>query len=298
MPKKVKKTMLKRPAAAGSPAPTTPKKDVGAPAPPPPAPKGGVEAKKKLDEKIKAFLAEAQAQGLGDSADQVAAMPWQKHFTNAEMSALWARLATKMNAADPDTRGAWGALNGLPMREGKSGKKRTVLWLALKYPGDWASRSTTFLQRVLRSEATTAKEAPKTKGELIQIHGLDETEDLIKRGFFESVMVRGVQHYVKVSFERENRIEKQNEESMKLTKTVGSDEVHALENAFEQFKLGMDVNWTSSGWSGGSSKGGNSHGGGSGPPALAGAGASVGDTKASERRNNKKPYTSPTATKK
>ena len=218
---------------------------------------------------------------INDAPEKVAELPWSTYFQPGEMSALWARLANKMSAADPGCKAAWGALNKLPMREGKQGKKRTVLWLALKYPGDWATRSTTFIQKVVRMESTSAKEVPKTKGELIQIHGLEETEELLKQGFFEMVQVRGVPHYVKVSFERENKIEKHNEESMSLTKLVGKDEVEALESSFENYKLAIDTNWTSSGWTG--SGAGKPSGNTSTTPPSVPAGC-AGDTKASSRK--------------
>ena len=234
-------------------------------------PEGKVAATLSLDDKIKAFFEDEEVKNIGDDTDSIATLPWGQYFNGGDMSALWSRLQGKMQAADPDTKKNWGSLGALPMREGKQAKKRTVLWLALKYPRDWASRSTSYMQRLLRTETTAAKEIPKTKGELIQIHGVDETEELIRKGFFQEVQIKGVQHYVKISFERENRMEKQHEESMSLSKSIASEEIHELESAFEQYKLGLDLGWTSSGgWSGTSNKS-LGHGGSQGAlPAEAG----------------------------
>ena len=206
---------------------------------------------KELDNKIESFLKEAAAVQASSSGDvDLLKLPWKKYFTPNQMSALWNRLHNKIQTTGSvEAKNAWGQINTISAREGKGLKKRSVLWLSLKYPDDWANRTVHYVQTVVKSETNTVQETPKTRGELNQIHGETEATELINKGFFEQVMVKGVPHYVKVDFTKQVGITKQNKESMGLQRSVASDEIKSLEEKFDQYKVSLDLGWTSS-WGG------------------------------------------------
>lgn len=203
---------------------------------------------KDLDTKIEQFLKEASAMQASSSGDvDLQKLPWKKYFDASQMSALWNRLHNKIQTqGSVEAKNAWGQINTLSSREGKGMKKRNVLWLSLKYPDDWANRTVRYVQTVVRTESSTATESPKTRGELNQLHGETEAADLINKGFFEQINIKGVPHFVKVGFKKTLSMSRNTEEQMELQKSVDSQEIKALEDKFVEYKCGLDLEWSTS----------------------------------------------------
>ena len=100
---------------------------------------------------------------------------------------------------------------------------------------------------MVKTESCGTSETPRTRGELEQLHGVAEAADLIQKGFFDKIMIKGVEHFVKIGFEKKQSLAKNVEESMALAKSVGSDEITSLESGFESFQCALDLDWKS-GW--------------------------------------------------
>ena len=148
VPKPRRSKQAQQPAAAPQPMPSTPVPAASGAKPKPKPKKGKQPEDASLDQQIELFLKEAEEVKTTD-ADQIAHLPWSKHFSPSQMSALWGRLHSKMQGqASGDTKDGWNVLGGLPSGQGKQLKKRVVLWLSLRYPQDWHSRTATFLQKV------------------------------------------------------------------------------------------------------------------------------------------------------
>jgi len=251
--------------------------------PPPPAamaPKKAVKGKiakrpaaakdaLSLDSRIQLFLDESKTEMEKPGAN-IDKLPWKKYFDGNQMSALWNRLTSKISADGNDSlKEGWSKVCGTGMRQGKTTAKRNILFLRLKYPDDWQSRAVQFVQKLTKTDTSKVLEAPKTRGELICIHGETEAMELIARGFFEEVDIRGVKHYVKCSFSKETAITKSTEESMALNKSVAASEISELEQVFESFKSGLDLGWATTWGKGMAIKGsGASSSGGAGEASL------------------------------
>ena len=103
------------------------------------------------------------------------------------------------------------------------------------------------LSQVTKTESCGTSETPRTRGELEQLHGVAETAELLQKGFFDKIMIKGVEHFVKIGFEKKQSLSKSVHEEMELKKSVGSDEISQLESGFESFQCALDLDWKS-GW--------------------------------------------------
>ena len=114
------------------------------------------------------------------------------------------------------------------------------------------------LLEVSRAESSASTEVPKTKGELEKIHGESETADLLARGFFEKIVIKGVDHYIKQAYEKRQTMSKTTEETMHLQKSVAAEEVATLEGSFDSWKCSLDLDFKTS-WKGSSNSSGNNN---------------------------------------
>eukprot|EP00974_Lingulodinium_polyedra_P036612 3510226-Lingulodinium_polyedra.AAC.1 len=146
------------------------------------------------------------------------------------------------------------------MRTGKTVQKRNILWLKLRYPEDWLNRTAQYIQTITRTDTASVDERPMTRGQLEQIHGVTETQELLERGFWQETMIKGIKHYIKCDFTKTTSVSKASAESVTLNKSVAKDELHQLEDAFQQFKATVDTDWKGTGAWPGTSAGGKSLG--------------------------------------
>ena len=70
---------------------------------------------------------------------------------------------------------------------------------------------------------------------MVQIHCETEAAVLIARGFFQETTIRGIPHYINISFAKENTVTETTAESVSMNKALKMDELMELESNFESF---------------------------------------------------------------
>ena len=85
---------------------------------------------------------------------------------------------------------------------------------------DWQQRSLTVLQSIVKAESSSIEEIPRTLGELQVLHGPDEAAELISKGWFDKVEIRGITHYIKTQFAKATSVSKKTEETMTMKKVA------------------------------------------------------------------------------
>ena len=107
----------------------------------------------------------------------------RRWFTDTEMSALWARLKRFMaSKAAPATKAEWAAIDKRQHREGKGDAKNNALMLSLAMPETWEQRWVSECTKVSETKEKAETRTQYHRGELEQIHGVQEAADFIAKG--------------------------------------------------------------------------------------------------------------------
>ena len=119
----------------------------------------------------------------------------KKMMDEKSMSTLWMRLKQVMKKdASENTKQAWNQLCEKGMREGKREKKNVVLCAQVAFgnPGDnsWEEYLKEEFKTIARIDSKASTSEWVYKGQLETKHGKEETEDMIRKGKFETMTDR------------------------------------------------------------------------------------------------------------
>ena len=107
----------------------------------------------------------------------------RKWFSENEMSCLWGRLKRFMGTkAQASTREEWAAIEQKGHREGKQEAKNQALLLSVAMPDNWEQQWVSESTRIDNERSKASTRTRYYRGELEQLHGIQEAADFIAKG--------------------------------------------------------------------------------------------------------------------
>ena len=165
----------------------------------------------------------------------------KNYFTDGEMSALWSRLNTSIKSAGKECAEMWDKLKNMPQRSGKNAAKQKVLMLKLTKPDVWKEMMQSEIKEFVRVDKLETQEVPKSKGELEMIHGKEEAHELINKGWFNTVTIKGVTHYIKRTATKTQGTELRHTRKGEKRSSVDEDATQMMDSEFDSTAITWDV---------------------------------------------------------
>ena len=133
-----------------------------------------------MDSKIQTSKELLETQGLTNDKESITKL--LKH------TALWGRLDTAMKRSqDADTKTAWEKLKekgAQVQRQGKTEKKNLMLANFIAFGDGWEKHNAVVTKTLMKAETNKLQKEAFYRGELIQMHGLEEADRFINEGKF------------------------------------------------------------------------------------------------------------------
>ena len=164
----------------------------------------------------------------------------KNYFTDGEMSALWSRLNTSIKSAGKGCAEMWLKLKDKPQRSRKNAAKQNALMLKLTKPDVWKEMMQSEIREFIRVDKLETQEVPKSKGELEMIHGKEEAHELINKGWFNTVTIKGVTHYIKRTATNTQGTELRHTKKGEQRSSVDEDATQMMDSEFGSMAMTWD----------------------------------------------------------
>ena len=164
----------------------------------------------------------------------------KNYFTDGEISPLWCRLNTSIKSAGKGCAEMWDKLKNMPHRSGKNAAKQNALMFKLTKPDVWKEMMQSDIREFIRVDKLETQEVPKSKGEMEMIHGKEEAHELINKGWFNTVTIKGVTHYIKRTATKTQGTELRHTKKGEQRSSVDEDATQMMDSEFGSMAMTWD----------------------------------------------------------